>query len=366
MVTTLFFLLNKYALVPDQSCPIHPIPETSHSGKSKGWNRDELTLLCDVFTLGGHRGFKHDCASMLVRVFERGEKTTKCDILIEGEKVKQVKEFVYLGTLFTNDGKHHRDIERRVNAENKANEALLAVLAVHNEVLILTLMYYSGSWVWLKKNESRINAVEMQSLHSMCGVSLKDRCRNSDLKDRCRLRKDVVTRVERGKFGDERANENGVCLLLLNQEFNFYATYTKFDHRRIHSYTWRRGEDKSMIVNDRLRSKVVDMRLYRGVNVGTDHFLLSNRETNEHSTHHRTWTIATPAESPMRYRSLRGNMISNEGGSTRWRGGRVIKHPHQQMTLSQLDINAAHAQRRRDADVARVRRELDKILNVES
>ncbi|GBP10057.1 hypothetical protein EVAR_101120_1 [Eumeta japonica] len=33
-----------------------PILDTSHSGKSKGWNREELTLLCDVvFSLGDHR-----------------------------------------------------------------------------------------------------------------------------------------------------------------------------------------------------------------------------------------------------------------------------------------------------------------------
>ncbi|GBP61971.1 hypothetical protein EVAR_40979_1 [Eumeta japonica] len=48
-----------------------------------------------------------------------------------------------------------------------------------------------------KKNESRINAVEMRSLRSMYGVSRKDRCRNSDVRERCGLKEDVVTRVER-------------------------------------------------------------------------------------------------------------------------------------------------------------------------
>ncbi|GBP98076.1 hypothetical protein EVAR_91213_1 [Eumeta japonica] len=32
-----------------------------------------------------------------------------------------------------------------------------------------------------KKNESRINAVEMPSLRNMCGVFRKDRCRDSDV-----------------------------------------------------------------------------------------------------------------------------------------------------------------------------------------
>ncbi|GBP33077.1 Zinc finger and BTB domain-containing protein 47 [Eumeta japonica] len=47
----------------------------------------------------------------------------------------------------------------------------------HNGVLIPTLMYGSESWVWQKERENRFNAVEMRSLHSMCGVSGKGRCR---------------------------------------------------------------------------------------------------------------------------------------------------------------------------------------------
>ncbi|GBP43316.1 hypothetical protein EVAR_31200_1 [Eumeta japonica] len=143
-----------------------------------------------------------------VMVFERGESTTECDINIEGERVEHVKEFVYFSNLFTNDGNHDRYIERRVNVGNKANGNLLAVmysksvsrqahLAIHNGVLILTFMYDSKSWVWQKKNESRINAVEVRSLCGVCGVSRKDRCRNSDVRERCGLKKDVVTWVER-------------------------------------------------------------------------------------------------------------------------------------------------------------------------
>ncbi|GBP25045.1 hypothetical protein EVAR_19525_1 [Eumeta japonica] len=56
---------------------------------------------------------------------------------------------------------------------------------------------YVESWVWQKENKSMINAVDMLWLRSMCGVSQKDRCRNSDVRKRCGLKKDVVTRVER-------------------------------------------------------------------------------------------------------------------------------------------------------------------------
>ncbi|GBP69668.1 hypothetical protein EVAR_49920_1 [Eumeta japonica] len=95
--------------------------------------------------------------------------------------------------LLTNDGKHDK-----VNVENKVNGALLAIMnsksvskqdnfPLHNGVLIPTLVYGSESWVWRKKNESRIDMVEMRSLRNMCGVSLKDSCRNSDVGERCDL-----------------------------------------------------------------------------------------------------------------------------------------------------------------------------------
>ncbi|GBP26823.1 hypothetical protein EVAR_81188_1 [Eumeta japonica] len=58
------------------------------------------------------RGMKVDVSKTKMMVFERDEITTECDILIESEKVEQEKEFVYLGSLFTNDDKHDRDIER--------------------------------------------------------------------------------------------------------------------------------------------------------------------------------------------------------------------------------------------------------------
>ncbi|GBP07133.1 hypothetical protein EVAR_92046_1 [Eumeta japonica] len=82
------------------------------------------------------------------------KEATECDIIIEGEKVEQAKDFEYLGSLFTNDGKHK--IYRRVNKRNKVNGVLLAVinsksvslqarLVIHSEILILTSTYGSDA-----------------------------------------------------------------------------------------------------------------------------------------------------------------------------------------------------------------------------
>ncbi|GBP08509.1 hypothetical protein EVAR_77188_1 [Eumeta japonica] len=89
------------------------------------------------------RGMKVNVGKTKVMVFERGESPTECDILIEGEKVEQVKECVYLSSLFTNDGKLDRNIERRVNAGNEVKGALLAIInnkASHNKRAWLSVM----------------------------------------------------------------------------------------------------------------------------------------------------------------------------------------------------------------------------------
>ncbi|GBP29653.1 hypothetical protein EVAR_79202_1 [Eumeta japonica] len=84
-------------------------------------------------------------------------------------------------------------------------------VATHNGVLIPTFTCGSESWVWQKEKETTINAVEMRSLCSMCGLSRKDKCRNSDVRERCGLKEDVVARVERGALRwlghPERMNE---------------------------------------------------------------------------------------------------------------------------------------------------------------
>ncbi|GBP38528.1 hypothetical protein EVAR_95430_1 [Eumeta japonica] len=74
------------------------------------------------------KGIKVNNNNIKVMVLEKGKSTTECDMLIEGEKVEQVKKFLYLGSLFTNDGKHDRDIERKVNARNKVNGALQDIM----------------------------------------------------------------------------------------------------------------------------------------------------------------------------------------------------------------------------------------------
>ncbi|GBP93648.1 hypothetical protein EVAR_66717_1 [Eumeta japonica] len=47
----------------------------------------------------------------------------------------------------------------------------------------------------------------MRSLGSMCKVCRKERCRNSDVRERCDLKENIVTRIERGSCGPKGSAE---------------------------------------------------------------------------------------------------------------------------------------------------------------
>ena len=52
------------------------------------------------------------------------------------------------------------------------NVSTAACLAVHNAVLVPTLLYGSETWVLQKKNERKMNAVEIhREVHRMAGTS---------------------------------------------------------------------------------------------------------------------------------------------------------------------------------------------------
>ena len=71
-------------------------------------------------------------------------------------------------------------------------------MAIHNAILIPTLLYGSESWVCQKKHESMINAVEMRSLRRICRVTLADRIRNEIIRARVGLQVSVVERMKKG------------------------------------------------------------------------------------------------------------------------------------------------------------------------
>ena len=85
-----------------------------------------------------------------------------------------------------------------------------------------------------------------------------------------------------GPYGAAMAtNENGTRLLTLCAAHGLAVENTYFSHKRIHKATWKapgpqgvRNEIDYICVSKRWRSSVLDVRSFRGADIGTDHFLL--------------------------------------------------------------------------------------------
>ncbi|XP_050706878.1 uncharacterized protein LOC126992348 isoform X2 [Eriocheir sinensis] len=81
-----------------------------------------------------------------------------------------------------------------------------------------------------------------------------------------------------GKWGIPGKNENGDCLVDVCAERGMFLANTFFQHKNIHRYTWRRGEEneqKGLIdyvaVDERLRKEICDAKVVIGMFDGSDH-----------------------------------------------------------------------------------------------
>lgn len=81
-----------------------------------------------------------------------------------------------------------------------------------------------------------------------------------------------------GTFGENVINRNG-------EELRQFATYNRlkitntfYRKKDIHKYTWCARNQRSLIdyimINDRLRNQIQDVRVYRGYDIYSDHYLL--------------------------------------------------------------------------------------------
>jgi Reverse transcriptase (RNA-dependent DNA polymerase) len=100
------------------------------------------------------------------------EQQQNLQITINGNKLKQVKEFVYLGGQITQDGRCESDIKRRIvltwavfnkltNIRNCHNLTMEIKLQVYESMVIPVLLYGSECWTMRKENEWRFLVTEI-------------------------------------------------------------------------------------------------------------------------------------------------------------------------------------------------------------
>ena len=104
-------------------------------------------------------------------VFSKSEVRHTCKITVHGNTLEQVDRFVYLGSLFTSDGRCEKDVRQRIAIAQSAFTSLKKVLKNRNINIQLryrflkcyvwsTLLYGSEAWTLNSKMLNKLKATE--------------------------------------------------------------------------------------------------------------------------------------------------------------------------------------------------------------
>ncbi|KAK3508670.1 hypothetical protein QTP70_003319 [Hemibagrus guttatus] len=141
-------------------------------------------------------------------------KKVACTLQVGGEVLPQVKEFKYLGVLFTSEGRMDREIDRRIGAAAAVMQSMYRSVVVKKELswkaklLIYQSIYVPALtdghelWVMTERVRSRIqagSASEISFLRRVAGRSLRDRVRSSVTREELGV-EPLLLHIERGQL----------------------------------------------------------------------------------------------------------------------------------------------------------------------
>ena len=171
----------------------------------------DLQKLVDEFYIAcTRRGLKVNVGKSKVMVFERGKREMvdfgrpywldrrgeeECNILMNGERLEEVKEFKYLGSVMSKYGGMDEEIKERGVKGRQAMGTLNTIIknkkisvevkkGLRDSIVLPTLTYGSETWTWNEAQQSKIRAVEMDFLRSACGLTRLERESNERIYSR--------------------------------------------------------------------------------------------------------------------------------------------------------------------------------------
>ena len=142
----------------------------------------------------------------------------QCDIELDGEKLKQVDQVKYLGSIVVIEGSCKEDVKARCL---KAAQVFYQLSPVHrhNEISMITkthmikavftptLLYQSEHWTLTSKERQMLTTTEMMCLRKAAGKTRMDKIRNEEIRRR------VNTQP-----AEQTANKNKIIMVVTCQE----------------------------------------------------------------------------------------------------------------------------------------------------
>src|ERR1043165_1538987 len=140
-----------------------------------------------------------------------GKKKEKIIIRLEGEELEQVKEFVYLGGVITEDAESTKDIRKRIGLASAMfvklrklwrsnNISIRTKIRLYETLVIPVLLYGAESWCIRKEDERRLLAAEMGWLRGLLNRSRREKIRNEVTREELGQKDTVVDKIGRRRL----------------------------------------------------------------------------------------------------------------------------------------------------------------------
>ena len=181
------------------------------------------TLLTTAMVKSEEKGLQLNTKKTECMVISKKANVPTTNILCKGEKIKQVKNFKYLGYTITQDGKSETEIKKRISMAKDTFSKMKAIFTNRNistSTKINTLKAYVWSvllygcecWTLNKDTERRLEAAELWFLRRMMRIAWTERKSNTEVMEMTGYKRSLLRTIRKRqmKFLGHTCRKNGI------------------------------------------------------------------------------------------------------------------------------------------------------------
>jgi len=209
----------------------HPISDIRYADDTVLISDDEQNLQEMLVSLKNEsevRGLTINKKKTKLMVFSKNRNIPTCNIYLDNEKIKQIQEFEYLGSMITSDVRCDKDIKRRIAIAKKKFMEKKSIFT-NSKISIETrkrflkcyiwsvLLYGSESWTISAEMKKKLEAMEMWCYRRMLKVSWTEFVSNEKVLAKVREERQILTSITQRqlKFFGHIVRENSLEKLVM-------------------------------------------------------------------------------------------------------------------------------------------------------
>lgn len=170
-------------------------------------NEQDLQKMIDIVSKESiKRGLSLNIKKTECMSVSKNKNIPRCNVCINGEPIKQVNRFNYLGSIITSDGRCDEDIKKRIALSKQAFQKMNPILknrtiSINTKTRVLKcyvwsiLLYGSECWTISKEMEKRLEATEMWFLRRMLNVPWTARESNESIFKRTKSKRFLINTI---------------------------------------------------------------------------------------------------------------------------------------------------------------------------